>query len=209
MRVTKQKVGTAVFLALGVVVTGMGVFARQPPDDGPPAAAEPKVLPAPEAAPADGPGSIDVELQFAAEGRGSSGSSHPTLPWPELLKARFAARMSELRRAEAQLELAQVNLARLERLYKRGSNFVSVEEMARAKAEVKIAEAEQDLKSAGVREAELVLAEAQRPRDPTPGAVPAPASALPDSLETRLREIERKLDLILDRLGDGDQRPRP
>ncbi len=72
--------------------------------------------------------------------------------------------------------------------------------MARAEAGVKIAEAERDLKAAGVREAELMLAEAQRPRDRVPGAGPVTTSALSGSLDARLREIERKLDLILERL---------
>jgi hypothetical protein len=205
MPVTNQKLGAAALLALGVLATGV-VAARQPQADQPPEVAQPKAVPPQKGEAADAPGSIDVELRFGAEGPGSPRALDPIPASPELLQVRLDARRGEREKAEAQRELALAKLARYRRLNKMGKDFVGPEDMAGAEAEAKIAEAERHLKEAQVREAEILLAEAQQRRAGAQGTGSAPEPGSSASLETRLRQIERKLDLILERLGTDEKK---
>lgn len=70
-----------------------------------------------------------------------------------ILRARLQAKKSELRKAEAQAELAKATRARLEKNHAAGA--VSAEEWDRAVAEAKIAEAECERVAAELQEAEI------------------------------------------------------
>jgi hypothetical protein len=202
---TRLKLGGAPLLALGIAAAGVVAVAQQSPVDGPSAPAVSGAIALPQAVdPAAAPG--------ASGGRPRSGPADPS---PEsLLEVRLQTRRGELRKAEAQRELALAKLARLRRLEQRGANFVAPEELIVAEAELKVAEAERDIKAAGVREAEISRAAAGEPAGDSPRGSTrvqktGPTPEWPDSLEARLREVERKLDLILERLGEPGPRPMP
>jgi subtilisin family serine protease len=208
---TRLKLGGATLLALGVTATGVVAVARQSPVDGTSAPAVSGAIALPQ----------DVGPNATPGESAGRPRSEPADPSPEsLLEVRLQTRRGELRKAEAQREHALAKLARLRRLNQMGGGFVGPDEMAAAEAEVKVAEAERDIKAAGVREAEIVRAAGGERADSPSGSTRAqgtgPAPELPGSLGVRLREIERKLDLILERLGDprrgGDdrgERPEP
>jgi hypothetical protein len=199
---TGLKLGGATLLTLGIAATGVIAVARQSPVDGTSVpAVSGAIAPPQDAGPDAAPG------ENAGRPR-----SEPAGPSPESLpEVRLHARRGELRKAEAQRELALAKLARLRRLNQMGGCFVGPDVMAAAEEELKVAEAERDIKAAGVREAEIVRAaggeRGDSPRGSTRAQGAGPAPELPGSLEVRLREIERKLDLILGRLGDRGRGP--
>jgi RND family efflux transporter MFP subunit len=108
----------------------------------------------------------DMELQVGMEVlRGKSiGTLHDEMARLTVAKAQLgASNVAARAKAQAQKELAIANLARLQRLNKIGSNYVSREEVEKAEAEVKVSaalilEAEENQKLA---QAELDLANQQ------------------------------------------------
>jgi len=149
----------------------------------------------------------EVDPATAKEGRAGRPRSGPAVPTPESLSdVGLQARRGELMKAEAQRDLAIAKLARIRRL-ERVVGGIDPGEAQAAEAEVKIATAERDIKAAGVREAEILATEARGRRGGAPEAGTSVASDRIGSLETRLREVERKLDLILERLGEPGPKP--
>jgi hypothetical protein len=133
----------------------------------------------------------------------------------ELLDAQLGIKKAGIKKAEAHMELAKSNVARQDRLLKRGPNFVSEEEYAKAKAELAVAEAMLEIAQAELREMEVRFSQAKALKVlGTPIFTPAPntepkgdAGRASSALEGRLLNIERKLDLILKRLDGPEKEP--
>jgi hypothetical protein len=196
------KLGGATLLALGVAAAGVVAVAQQSPVDGPSAPAVSGAIALPQ----------EVGPNATPGGSADRPRSGPAAPSPESLwEVRLQARRGELMKAEAQRELAIAKLARIRRLDRLGMD-IDPDAVLTAEAEVKIASAERDIKAAGVREAEISRAAAGEPAGDSPRGSTrvqktGPTPEWPDSLEARLREVERKLDLILERLGEPGPRP--
>jgi hypothetical protein len=136
----------------------------------------------------------------------------PTNDGLELLEAQLGIKKGGVMKAEAQMELAKANLARQDRMLKRGPNFVSKEEYEKAVAEVAIAEALREIAQAELKETEVRIAQAKRLIDlgvetPLAKATSPPSPTAARALEGRLLNIERKLDLILKRLDASEKAP--
>jgi RNA polymerase sigma factor (sigma-70 family) len=122
----------------------------------------------------------------------------------EALDAQLEARKAAVQKAEAQRQLAAAILARSLRLNQKNANFVSPEEVAKNEAEVKVAEALCNEARAGVREVEVRIDQTKRllsqPEQIAYWLEHIGRSSSAASLERRLGTVERKLDLILQRL---------
>jgi RNA polymerase sigma factor (sigma-70 family) len=200
MFLTKLKLAGATLLALGVIVTaGAGVLTL--PDSGamPPAPAEKKTLP------------------VASDASAASRPQRPAQPPAELaerldddvelLKAQLDAKRAELEGARAQRELAKAIVATHQRLNQRRPGMVSDVEMRKAESEENTAAAQIERLLAEIRVIELRLDQANRVQG-RPERMKeylervSTADSL-SALDRRLREVERKLDQILNMKEDS------
>ena len=97
-----------------------------------------------------------------------------------LRQARHDAKSAEVRKAEAQRDLARAVVDRNELLLKKGPNYVRREEIAKGEGELKVAEAEVASKKAELVEVDLTLDRAGRRPGPGPDPIPAAPSTLAD-----------------------------
>ena len=132
----------------------------------------------------------------------------------ELLKAQLETKRAEVRKAEAQIDVAKALVARNTRLISRDPNYVSKEEQIKAESEVAVANSARDIKQTEVREVEIRIVQAMRRRGvfegPTERSGPSASPASPAALEQKLREMDRKLDRLIDAVeGLARERVRP
>jgi len=115
-----------------------------------------------------------------------------------LLQIRRDGKAAEVRKAEAQVELPKAGVVRGEQLRKRGSGYVSDDEIAKVRGELSVAEAEVAIRKAELVEADFRLDQARRragPAGPKPpaGAEPpadVPAGGGPSSLADARDAVE-------------------
>jgi Sigma-70, region 4 len=121
-----------------------------------------------------------------------------------ILQAQVDARKAELQREEALTKLAGAVQARDLRLRERGPDYISDADLEQAAVDVRIASAQTDVVRAELREAEMRLEQAKQI---VAGGnlekldhylVRSSASASTATLERRIRDMERKLDQILE-----------
>lgn len=93
---------------------------------------------------------VPLQRQVQRDGRERSLSQ-------AVLRARRDGKRAELAKAEAGRNLANAVVARNRRLVEKGRQYVSAEEEARAEAELRVADAEVDIRKAALAEAEVDL----------------------------------------------------
>ena len=124
----------------------------------------------------------------------------------ELLLAQLEAQKAELRREEARLEMAYAVLATNMLVNTRRPGAVSKEELRKSEAGVQLQKAQVEIERAEVRELELRLDQAKRGKDDSGRVNPSGSST---ALERRLREVERKLEQVIETLdGAKGENPR-
>ncbi len=175
--------------------------------------------PAGVAPPAGGNPTRPVHAAIAQQSNTKAGNTNPTesdkvrtnkVAVPDglnFLKARLDTKRAELKREEAQRELASSVVKIHKRLNERIKGSVSKEEGAKAEAELKVAQAAVLIKEAEIREIEVRISQAlvqqSLPPDPndTPPGEPDPILRKLEmqysDLESRLKNVEQKLDRIL------------
>jgi multidrug resistance efflux pump len=107
----------------------------------------------------------------------------------ELARARRDIKAAELRAAEAHVEAAKTDQARIQALFEQ--NSISKRELDEVNAKLRDREAERDIEDAELREAEVQLKQAERRRNQ-----PEPHAARPGSGETnevKLAKIRRNI----------------
>jgi multidrug resistance efflux pump len=109
-----------------------------------------------------------------------------------ILQLRIEAEQARVKEAEARLDQSMRTLESVERLHK--AAVVSEEEVGQARGEVEIRKAQLQVQQIAVKEAEVRLQQAKRSQ--TGG------DNTPPTLNRRLAEMDRKLDLILKQLED-------
>jgi hypothetical protein len=194
MFLTKLKLAGATLLALGILTAGACVL----------------TLPVS----ADTPGESQPETKTPPVAPDASAASRPQQPTQtpaelaeqfrdevDLLKAQLVAKRAELERARALIELAKTVVTTNQRLNQRRPGMVSDVEVRKAESVEMVAAALVELLRAELRIIELRLDQANRVQG-QPGRmkeylerVRAEDSAT--AIERRLREVERKLDQIL------------
>src|SRR4051794_20347489 len=107
-----------------------------------------------------------------------------------VLQLRIEAEQARVKEAEARLDQSMRTLESVERLHK--SAVVSEGEVSQARGEVEIRKAQLQVQQLAVKEAEARLQQAKRSQ--TGG------DNTPPTLDRRLAEMDRKLDLILKQL---------
>jgi hypothetical protein len=120
------------------------------------------------------------------------------------LTAQIQRKKLELERAKARIALAETVVATHDRLNKRRPAMVSPEEMRKAEAEVQIATAEAEIVKAEMGELVLRLEQMKRvqnqPDQLREYLERIDRSESTSSLERRLRDVERKLDELIQSL---------
>jgi RNA polymerase sigma factor (sigma-70 family) len=213
MFLTKLKLAAVVLLGIGTALTGAGVLVAQSPET-----RTRNARAHGESNPGSKEGS-DRKSQ-AATVRPSEEERAPAREDPgleayvrnelELLTVQLEAKKAALRKAEAQKELSTARVALTERLRIRDRNSVSLEAVSQAEAEVKIAQAECDIKRAEVEEVQIRLDRMKRLQaDPERSKERLDAADRPvvlGDLERRMRDMERKLDQILKAIEGSSRR---
>jgi RNA polymerase sigma factor (sigma-70 family) len=127
----------------------------------------------------------------------------------ELLAAQLDRKKAELERAEAEVLLASTVVTTNKRLNDRRPGFVSKEEMQKAESQVSSATAQVEIARAELRELELRREQLKRIQDQPERLADYLArrerAESYVSLERRLREVERKLNVLLEALDRSKQ----
>jgi hypothetical protein len=218
MAITKLKTIAITLMGAGVVTAGATGLAFQAPG-GRAEAEQTEVGPRSKG---EGPGGrINANVNSFVEHRKDSTTERPEArpqhnadEEVELLKAQLETKRAEVRRAEAQVDVAKAVVARHARLIKRNPDYVSKEEQIKAESEVAVASAERDIKQTEVQEVELRIRQAMsrlsHPDGPTNAGGPSASPASSAALEQKLREMDRKLDRLIEAVnGLAREKVRP
>ena len=109
-----------------------------------------------------------------------------------ILQLRIEAEQARVKEAEARLDQAVRTLNQLQRLSKTGAGGVIEDEIGKAGNEVEIMKAQLQVQQIALKEAEVRLQQAKRSQTGGDNS--------PPTLDRRLAEMDRKLDLILQQL---------
>lgn len=214
MTMTKLKTIAITLMGAGVVAAGATGLAFQ--DPGVRAEAEQtEGRPQPKGEePGTVPSPFDKLQKVTRTERPAARSSHNADDELELLKVQLERKRAGVHRAEAQIDLAKAIVARNTRLMSRDKNYVSKEEQVKAESEVAIANSEREVQQAEVREVEVRIQQAMRRQshsdELTERSGLSASPATPVALERKLREMDRKLDRLIEAVeGLAREKVRP